>query len=35
MLVFLREEGAIAWHTSCEAVFSRTHMYYEAMVTPN
>jgi len=35
MLVFLREEGAIAWHTSCEAVFSRMHMYYEAMATPN
>jgi len=35
VLVFLREEGAIAWHTSCEAVFSRMHMYYEAMATPN
>ena len=35
VLVFLRDGGAIAWHTSCEAVFSRMHMYYEAMSTPN
>jgi len=30
---FLHGHAAISWHTSCEAVFSRILLYYEALAT--